>query len=432
MGRRSRAALGLALVAGALLVAAMRVTTRSTSAGVRLGAPWAMGDFRNTVYYPVRFFLEGGNPYDRAAYAARYPNQEPFPPFLPGTLLIHAPFGMLPLVPAELCYAALILLLTGVTAWLALRFTGTASAAAVPMIVGLILLSRPGQWNLLHGQVTLLAVIASYVALRYARQVPWLSGLALGFSTFKPTFGVPLAALMLVRGDIRAVTAGVLAGVALNLPIVAVLVSREGGVHSFVESMRTGLTAWTGNGLTGHRWSESKAYNAESIHRIDLLALTGRLVPGAISGAGELMVTTLVLLSAALIIRRIAAAPDRLAHLSDSVICTAVLLGMYHLGYDLLLLVLPMAALVRGRVPGVLQRPAIRWLMLGTFAVLATNYVSTGAVVDRLGRDRTVWLALTSINPLLLLVLLIAYSAVALEATRSVRAPSGLGGVAAR
>jgi hypothetical protein len=431
MSRRNKTVLGVALVMAALLVATMRVATPSaTGAGIRLGAAWAMGDFRNTVYYPVRAFLEGGDPYDRADYRARYPTQERFPPFLPSTLVIHAPFGLLPPVPAALCYAGVAVLLTFGLAWLAFRHAGGATAAGVLGATGLILLSRPGQWNLLLGQVTLQVVLACHIALHYARRVPWVSGLALGFSTFKPTFGVPLAALMLARGDTRAVAIGTAVGVVLNLPVVLILSHRAGGVGAFLASMHNDYVEWTGNSITGHRWSESSTYNPVSIHRVDFVSLASRFIPDArVGGILELLVTMTVFVIAALVVRRLAvAAPHRAPELSAPIICVAVLMGVYHLSYDLLLLVPFLVALVRGReVPDMLRRGLPRWILVTALIALAANYASTQAVLERLGGDRTVWLLLASVNPLLLLVVFASYvvAAIATTGVGRVRPASG-------
>src|SRR6188508_1124559 len=80
--RYSRVALAALALIAALVIAMLRVTTLSDVGGVRLSANWALVDFQNTIYYPVRAFIDGVNPYDRATYRAHYP-AETFPPFLP-------------------------------------------------------------------------------------------------------------------------------------------------------------------------------------------------------------------------------------------------------------------------------------------------------------------------------------------------------------
>ena len=96
------------------------------------------------------------------------------------------------------------------------------------------------------------------------------------------------------------------------------------------------------------------------------------------------------------------AAPEHAAELSEPIICVAIVLGVYHLGYDLLLLVPLLVALVRGRVPEFLRHGSPRRLLLVALVALAANYASTQAVIERLGNNRAVWLLLASVNPLLL------------------------------
>jgi hypothetical protein len=427
MSRRRRAVVGAALLGVALVVAGARVTTRASSAGVALGAPWAFGDFRNLIYYPVQYFFEGGNPYNGRTYAVRYPEQERFPPFLPATLLIHAPIGLLPLGVAQFGYAVVIIAFTGVLVWMGFRGTGDrarhADGGSVAAATGLTLLSRPGQWNLLLGQLTLEVALLSHLALRYARRVPWVGGLALGVSTFKPTFGFPLAILLLARGDRRAVVVGAACAVALNLPVTMILAHTEGGFRSLVASSVANEQAWMGEGLTGNRLSGRDEFNTNSVHRLDLVALAGRFVPEELAGpAMELVITFIVLGFAGLLVHRVAnRAPDHTAQVANPIICLAILLSVYHLVYDLLLLVPFVIALARRDVPTMLQRGTPRLLLLASFAALAANYVSTQAVVARLGQAGDMWVLLSSINPLLLVVVFSVYAFIALEATRAAR-----------
>jgi hypothetical protein len=80
-------------------------------------------DFDIAVYYPARAFLDGLDPYDQSAYRAAYPVQAPLPPFLPATLLLHLPFGLLPPGPSAALYLGVTLILILATGWLALGFT---------------------------------------------------------------------------------------------------------------------------------------------------------------------------------------------------------------------------------------------------------------------------------------------------------------------
>src|SRR5581483_3874511 len=85
---------------------------------------------------------------------------------------------------------------------MALRLGGLAATVPRIFVVGtLALLSRPGQANLIGGQVAATATVACYTALWWSRSRPWLAATGLAVATFKPTFGGPLGLLMLARGD---------------------------------------------------------------------------------------------------------------------------------------------------------------------------------------------------------------------------------------
>ena len=87
------------------------------------GATKSRIDFEIAVYYPARAFLDGLDPYEQHAYMARYPVQAPFPPFLPATLLLHAPLALLPPGPSGTLYLYASLALVFVASGLAVAFT---------------------------------------------------------------------------------------------------------------------------------------------------------------------------------------------------------------------------------------------------------------------------------------------------------------------
>jgi hypothetical protein len=406
--RRPRILLAALALIGALGIAALRVTTLSDVGGVRLSASWALNDFQSVVYYPVRALVDGVNPYDRAPYRARYPVAETFPPFLPSTLLLHLPFGVLPLPLAELAYVAFTIGLIVLVGRTVVRANGVTSWAPALFAAALVTLSRPGQWNLLLGQVTLQVVLLSWVALRFAQRTPWLSGLALGAAAFKPTFALPIGALMLARGNVKAVGTGVLFALALNLPIAAILEERTDALHLLAQDPGKPYHSWTGR-------SDSRPY--ASFYRIDLVALVGRVAGRPLSHGAEAVITILVLAVAAILIRRMRDAETTSGDhtLSEAIICIATLLCVHHLDYDLLLLALPLAALVYRRTPGLLEHAAVRLGTLWLFALMAANYVSTRSVVDRLEPGARGWFALASVNTLALLLIFAIYGLAALR-----------------
>ena len=396
--RRSRVPLAALALVAALGIAMLRVTTLSDVGGVRLSADWALVDFLNTIYYPVRAFIDGVNPYDRAPYRARYPDAETFPPFLPSTLLVHLPFGVMPLALAKVAYVGFSVGLIVLLGRAAVRANGVKSWTAALVAAALVTLSRPGQWNLLLGQVTLQAVLLSWVALHFAQRTPWLSGLALGAAAFKPTFALPIAVLMLARGNVKAVGASVVSALALNLPVVAILEHRTGALQLLSQRPEGPYYAWAGS-------SDSAPY--ASFYRIDLIALFGRIAGRPLSHVAEAVIMILVLAAAALLLRRMRGSESTPGYqpLSEAIICIATLLCVHHLDYDLLLLAFPLAALVYRRMPGLLENAAVRRGMLWLFALMAANYVSTQSVLDRLAPDMPLWFALASANSLALVLI---------------------------
>src|SRR5262249_1267671 len=234
-------------------------------------ARWVLQDFRDSVYYPVVAFLDGRNPYDQAAQARTYPVGQVFPPYLPLTLIAHLPFGLVSHALAAALYGTAVLALTAVLAALALGGAGVpVTAAATLGLTAALLLSRPGYMNLLLGQVTAQVAIGAYVALRWARKSPIIAGLGLAFATLKPTYGVPLAVLMLLgRGDVTAVAAGAALSAALCLGTLVPLAHAAGGVAPFVASLGGSTAAFSAEG-TSNAWS--------SFARLDVVALAARVL----------------------------------------------------------------------------------------------------------------------------------------------------------
>src|ERR1700752_362320 len=137
-------------VAGLL---AYRATTKLNVPGAPDQGRWVMKDFRDAIYCPVVTFLAGRNPYDPAELRQTCAAGNSFPLYAPHTLVLHLPFGMMPLVAAELLYFLVTVALTAVVALLAPRACGFEPTAARLFGLGAALLaSRPGHWNLLLGQ----------------------------------------------------------------------------------------------------------------------------------------------------------------------------------------------------------------------------------------------------------------------------------------
>jgi hypothetical protein len=398
--RRPTLLIGSLVFAAALGVAILRVTTLSELFGVRLSMPWAMNDFKTAIYCPVAIFLHGGNPYDRAQFLAFCPVQNVFPLYLPWTLVMHAPLGALPIQVATLLYFALTVALSLFIVYLGLRLADVrASAGAVLLGTGLLFLSRPGQWNLLLGQPALELALATYLALYWARRAPLLSGVALAVSMYKPTFGIPLAVLMLVRGDRRPVVVGVLVAAALNVVPLLVVMQRAGGPAAFVQNLIQSQHAW-----------ETVVDPATQVYGVDAPALLSRVLGRRLWAGESLAVALLILGAASAALRSLRwTADERADHLSAAIICLGILLSVHHQTYDLVLLVAPAIALVASALPAAFLGRARGISLLVLMALLAMNYVTTQSVLQRFANQHGAWLLLASLNGGLLLCIFLIY-----------------------
>lgn len=384
------------------------------------GTRYALQDFRDTVYYPVVAFLDGTNPYDPASYLNHYPVGRPLPPYAPLNLLIHLPFAILPFESAELAYSAFAVLLTLLLARLTWEFSGrSVRASHVFGLAALILLSRPGQMNLLLGQVALQCVVAAYVALFFARSRPWLAGLGLAVSTFKPTFGLPLAVLMLCRGDARAVAIGLGTAAALSGALAGRLVHIAGGVAPFATSL-----------LASHQRFMQQSFNDVSSgpFRIDTAALVARLFLSNLGTVVEVLIGLAVLSVGAFAVWRMADNEGEAAGMrpvSATLICLTVLACTYHQAYDSLLLTLPVTALAADLwIPRRAAQPLLRWVLLGFLLLPAVNYLATATAIERFHVGAGCERAVTALNAAAVLLAFALYAWLALRSRRVTAARS--------
>jgi Glycosyltransferase family 87 len=385
----------------AVCVAALRVGVLTQVGNLRLGASWAMTDFDSGVYYPIQAVLSGENPYDRERFLSLYPVGDGFPPYPPAILLLHLPFGVLSVKTAHALYAGFTLGLTVILAWLALRMTrNRATVAAVLTLGAVLLVSRPGHWNLLLGQRAALLAVGSYLALFYADRLPWVSGAGLALATLKPTWGIPLATLMLARGNIRPVILGAVISALVNLPLLLLIAGRAGGLLAFQDRLLKGYREWQGTGDVSP---------ASSTDRIDAATLISRFLGHPLSDGGQLGLAVSVIVLATIAVRvlkrdRAAGAQD----LTIGVICTAVLLCGHHVGYDFLLLTIPMLAVIFRGLPAVAHKWET-WVFICLFSVPTLNWVSTQSVLAALRPSGGLWLLVASLNSAALVCLFCGY-----------------------
>ena len=390
--RRGRLLLASALFVLALGFAVARVGFLTEAGGVRLGASWAMTDFYSAAYHPVHAVLQGQTPYER---------DSTFPPYAPTQLLVHLPFALLPPGPAAITYFLFTAVLTLPLAFLALGLARVKpEPARVMALASAILLSRPGHWTLLLGQVAILLTVLTYVALLHARSKPTLAGWAIMGALLKPTYGIPLVLLLWTWGRRKTAALGVALAALVNLPLLALLAAREGGFGELMKAALGGYRGWQGI---------ADVNPATSNTRTDATSLISRFVGAPLSSVEQVLLTTGILLLAVAVLRLLAKHPTRQADtLAVGIICLTTSLIGFHRGYDLVLLTAPfVAAAVPGALP--LGNRGVRWVLLALYSILALNWIATESVLQRWQPSGGTWLLVTSVNGLCLIVLYLGY-----------------------
>ncbi len=361
-------------------------------------AEWGLHDFRDAIYYPVRAFLDGRDPYDVPTFRAHYPVWQHFPLYAPLTLVLHLPLGLLPYPWALALYGALGGAGLLALAALSLRLNGLAlRRGPLLALTGALLLSRPGMMNFLLGQVSLEVVLATLLAWHWRGRRPWPAALALAFTSIKPTFALPLAVLLAADGRWRVLLrGGLLAALGNGLPLLWV-VHAAGGVGPFLQHAQQNAA-----------WFAQTISPLAEFARVDLPALLARLGGRPLPDGAVPFLLVAVLALAAWRYRRLRESLDEGERLA--LVVLAVLLCCYHQAYDLLLLT-PAALHLARRALADGAPPRAR-LLAALLALPFANYLATAVATRPLAPAGPAWLAVTTLNGALLL------AALALLATR--------------
>lgn len=325
-----------------------------------------MQDFRDALYYPLREFLAGGNPYDPAAMFAHWPVRQSFNLYQPYHLALHLPFALPGYRVGVVAFTVVSLLLLVVLAGMAAsRFR-----SAVPLALGtaalaaLLVLSQVGKAQLYLGQVNPLIAVGAAGALLTRASHPRLAAVALAVAWLKPQFGLPLAILLFARGSRGvALTGTAVAGVA-SLPVVGLLVVRGGGIGPFLDAIAANIAHATE--------TDYGAVDSPTGQRVDLAAVLYRLTDWLAPGAESLALVGVLAVSV-LLVRRLdrLGDPDATA-VADLLTCLAVVVAVVHQPGDVLFAVpaATLAAAVWWR-----RRRDHRWPLVGVaVAALAVPF----------------------------------------------------------
>jgi len=205
---------------------------------------------------------------------------------------------------------------------------------------------------------------------------------------------------MLVRGDRRAVVVGALGAVVLNAYPLAALAHTAGGLAALVQDVLRSQKAW-----------ETVVDPSTQVYGVDTPALVSRLIGRRLTSGAYLAVTITLLTLTAMALRSLARSGggEKIARLSDTVVCLGVLVSLHHQAYDLVLLVAPVIALVESALPGDFVGERRRTALLAAFCALGMNYVTTLSVLHGLKQHVAVWVILASLNGALLLAVFVLY-----------------------
>ncbi|MER5265941.1 glycosyltransferase 87 family protein [Actinosynnema sp. NPDC002837] len=340
-----------------------------------------MQDFRDALYFPIREFLAGGNPYDPATMVEHWPVRQTFNLYQPYHLLLHAPFALPGYRVGAVAFAlASLVLLVALAVLAAGRLRPHVPLAlGTGVIATLLVLSQVGKAQLYVGQVNPLIALGAAGALLARRDAPRWAAVALALAWLKPQFGLPLAVLLFVRGSQRVAVTGTAVAAVASMVVVVPLVVRGGGVGPFLDVIAANL-AHAGETAYG-------AVDSMTAQRIDLAAVLYR-VTGWLPGGAEPVALVGVLVVSAVLVRRL----DRMGQpaAADLLTCLAVVAAMVHQPGDVLIAVPSLVAvgvvLWRGRCERDWRLGLSVVLLLVPFAHL--HFVSlairavTGARVD--------------------------------------------------
>lgn len=315
-------------VRGRAWLAAGVVVLLAGLASVANIATYVPKDFKAAIYYPARAVLDGNNPYAVSEHLATYPLGESFfPLYAPSHLLLSLPFSLLPIETAALLWAAL-----GIGMLVLAARVGTRGVAALALVVGLALLSRPGRTDILLGQVALPYVLATWGCWRWTGRRPWLAAICLALVLGKPPFGLPLIALLLLRRQWSVVVRGVAVFVAMCVPVTVVLLMTTGG--QLVEDVTSNL-----------EYAQESLQDRPGAARLaDVLSLVVRSTGWEPSSPTPWTLLAFLLVvggCAAVLARAMRAAPVHAAPMLVLLGVTTVVC-LPHQDYDLLLMVWPM------------------------------------------------------------------------------------------
>jgi hypothetical protein len=360
---------------------------------------WALRDFRDAVYFPGFAVLQGDSPYNRLQYTSSFPVGQDFPPYSPLAIGLHLPFARLPFGTAQVVYFAVTIALTLAFAWCTLFVCGLPRNLANALGLGAVILaSRPGHMNLLLGQTTMPLAIAALLGFHWAGSRPWLAGLCLALTTYKPSWGVPLIALACAMGHRRAAATSLAWALILTLPLACWLIGLQGGFDGTLRMIQENNQVL---------YENPGRDPARSFSRIDALSVGARLLMTTPAPIWELIVLGGALSASGLTLFRAGQTRQPPGGNDPRVVFAllVMLVATYHHAYDAVVAVpiVMLAWIAHGAAwPSVSTPERIGWC--GLVAVPLLNYGATNSVLQNWPVSSPAWTGITCVNGLALLI----------------------------
>lgn len=292
-------------------------------------------DFRDALYFPIREFLAGGNPYDPAAMFEHWPVRQNFNLYQPYHLVLHLPFALPDYRIGAIAFTLASLVLLAVLGLLAARQAKLPLVLGTTVIATLLVTSQVGKAQLYVGQVNPLIAVGAAAALMARSSHPRVAALGLAVAWLKPQFGLPLAILLFARGSRRVSLGGTAIAALASLPVVGLLIYRGGGVGSFLDVISANLAHASG---TSHG-----AVDSAMAQRVDLPAVFFR-VTDWLPPAAELLALVGVLAATAYLARKLDRGDDDSRSLADLITGVGAVVALVHQPGDVLIAVPAMAA----------------------------------------------------------------------------------------
>lgn len=309
----------------------------------------ALADYRDVIYFPSRAVRDGVNPYDcsplplpsgQPRYMQRYPVLNLFPLYSPLVLVPFWPLTYLDFWPSAILYVAINLLLLVGFAYASLRFADLKPDLAETLgLSALMLATQSGRSNFLGGETAVPLAFGTLAAVSFAKRKGWLSALGLAFTSLKPTFGIPLGVLMLLRRNTIEWFFGWGLGFLIAVAGLGFIFGQSGDLSRFIEVIEENQAELESDPDVNPKTTSARLDSAGAIDRIAPIQskLTVWIASAFVWGLLGVGLHTLY--------RRDDPFSRRL---SDELILIGVIASIYHLGYDGVLLWAPIVSLAFG------------------------------------------------------------------------------------